>query len=163
MQPGERTIEEGLVVGDEAKRKAEEYVEKEGGAVRRFEGWPDRILTAVAVAMSLFHLYAAYAVIPAQMLRAIHVAFVLFLTFLYFPAAARFRVRIQWFDVVLALLGVATIVYLLADFDDFIERAVTPNQWDLFFGIALVVLVLEATRRTTGWVLSLVVILFIAY
>src|SRR5919197_3472598 len=163
MQPGERTIEEGLVVGDEAKRKAEEYVEKEGGAVRRFEGWPDRILTAAAVAMSLFHLYAAYAVIPAQMLRAIHVAFVLFLTFLYFPAADRWRARIQWFDVILSLLGVATIVYLLADFDEFIERAVTPTHWDLFFGIALILLVLEAVRRTSGGILAAVVSTFIVY
>ena len=44
--------------------------------------------------MSLFHLYAAYAIVPTQELRAIHVAFVLFWSFLVFPAAARFRHRV---------------------------------------------------------------------
>ncbi len=154
---------EPLVVGDEARKKAEEFIEKEEGAASHFQGWTERFLTAVLVAMSLFHLYAAWAIIPAHILRAIHVAFILFLCFLLFPAAKRFRNYIQWFDVVLALLGVATIVYLLLDFDDFIERAVTPTRWDLFFGVALILLVLEATRRTSGAILTLVVVAFIAY
>jgi TRAP transporter 4TM/12TM fusion protein len=163
MQPGEPIIEEPAVVGEEAKRKAKQYIEKEEGAVRHLEGRTDRLLTTVAVGMSLFHLYAAYGVIPAQMLRAIHVAFVLFLCFLYFPAAKRFRNRIQWFDVVLSLMGVASIAYLLVDFDEFIERAVTPTTWDLFFGVTLVVLVLEAVRRTSGTILAAVVVAFIVY
>ncbi len=157
------TAGEPLAVGDEARKKAEEFIEKEEGAASHYQGGTDRALTAVAVAMSLFHLYAAQAIIPAQILRAIHVAFILFLCFLLFPAAKRFRNYIQWFDVALALLSVATIVYLLVDFDDFIERAVTPNRWDLFFGVALIVLVLEATRRTSGAILTLVVVAFIAY
>jgi len=157
------TAPEPLVVGDEARKKAEEFIEQEEGAARHLQGFTDRALTAVAVGMSLFHLYAAYAIIPAQILRAIHVAFILFLCFLLFPAAKRFRNSIQWFDLVLALLGVATIVYLLVDFDDFIERAVTPTRWDLFFGVALILLVLEATRRTSGAILTLVVVAFIAY
>ena len=113
--------------------------------------------------MSLFHLYAAYAIVPAQILRATHVGFVLFLLFLVFPAAKRFRDRIRWFDVALALLGVATIAYILVDFDEFIERAVTPTRWDLFFGVALIVLVLEGVRRTSGLFLMCVVASFIVY
>ncbi|HSN91614.1 MAG TPA: hypothetical protein VLS93_10325, partial [Anaeromyxobacteraceae bacterium] len=54
-----------VVVDEEARRKAEKYVEEEEGAASRFEGWKDALLTAVAVAMSLFHLYAAYAIVPA--------------------------------------------------------------------------------------------------
>ncbi|HEU4385217.1 MAG TPA: TRAP transporter fused permease subunit [Anaeromyxobacteraceae bacterium] len=150
-------------VSEEARRRAEKYVEQEEGAASHFEGWVEAALTAVAVSMSLFHLYAAIAIVPAQILRAIHVGFVLFLCFLLFPAAKRFRHRILWLDVLLALLGVATVAWLLLDFDEFIERAVTPNRWDLFFGVALILLVLEATRRTSGWVLTLVVVSFLAY
>jgi len=157
------TAGEDVVVDEEARRKAEAYVEEEEGAASHFKGLTEIFLTAVAVAMSLFHLYAAYAIIPAQVLRAIHVGFVLFLTFLLFPAAKRFRNRILPWDVSLSLLGVAVIAYLLVDFDDFIERAVTPTHWDLFFGVSLVLLVLEATRRTSGWILTLVVASFIAY
>jgi TRAP transporter 4TM/12TM fusion protein len=152
-----------MTVDEAALRKAEEFIEQEEGAARRLTGWTDRVLTAIAVAMSLFHLYAAQGIIPAQILRAIHVAFVLFLCFLLFPAAKRFRDRIQWVDLALSVLGVAVIVYLLIDFDAFIERAVTPTPWDLFFGVTLIVLVLEATRRTSGWILTAVVVAFIVY
>jgi len=163
MAPEPQPPEQAVVVDAEALRKAEEYVEEEEGAARRLRGWVEILLTAAAVAMSLFHLYAAVAIVPAQILRAIHVGFVLFLCFLLFPAAKRLRDRIPWYDVVLSLLGVAVIAYLLADFDEFIERAVTPTRWDLFFGVCLVLLVLEATRRTSGWILTLVVVSFIAY
>jgi TRAP transporter 4TM/12TM fusion protein len=98
-----------------------------------------------------------------QMLRGIHVMFVLFLTFLVFPAAKRFQNRINWIDVLLSLLGIAVIVYMLVDFEDFIYRSVIPNFWDKFFGVILILLVLEATRRTSGWIMPAIVILFIAY
>ena len=160
---GQQPPGEPVVISEEARRKAEAYVEQEEGAASHFRGWVEAALTAVAVAMTLFHLYAAIAIVPAQILRAVHVGFVLLLCFLLFPAARRFRDRIMWFDLLLALLGVATIAWLLLDFDEFIERAVTPNRWDLFFGTALILMVLEATRRTSGLVLTLVVVAFLAY
>ncbi len=163
MPPAELPPGAVVVVDEEARRKAEEFVEKEEGAVRRLTGRAGIFVTAVAVAMSLYHLYAAYAIIPAHILRATHVGFVLLLVFLLFPVSGRFRHRIQWHDVLLSLLGVATIAYLLVDFDEFIERAVTPTRWDLFFGVILVLLVLEAVRRTSGWILAAVVAAFIAY
>jgi TRAP transporter 4TM/12TM fusion protein len=159
----ERPPEQDVVVGEEARRKAEAFVEQEEGAIRRFSGRTEIAVTAAAVAMSLYHLYAAYAIIPAHVLRATHVGFLLLLLFLLFPAARRFRDRIRWFDVVLSALGVAAIAYLLVDFDEFIERAVTPTRWDLLFGVVLVLLVLEGVRRTSGWILAGVVAAFIAY
>ena len=57
--------------------------------------------------MTLFHLYAAYDIVPTIPLRYTHVAFVLLLSFLLFPLAERFRNRIQWFDVIPPLLGIA--------------------------------------------------------
>ncbi len=160
---GDQPSGEPVVISEEARRKAEEYVEEEEGAASHFKGWVEIALTAVAVVMSLFHLYAAIGIVPAQILRAIHVGFVLFLCFMLFPVAKRFRDRIMWFDVLLSLLGVAAIAWLLVDFDEFIERAVTPNRWDLFFGVSLILLVLEATRRTSGWVLAMVVVGFLVY
>jgi len=154
---------EDVVVGEVAKRKAEEFVEQEEGAVRRLKGAPEVLVAVVAIAMSLYHLYAAYAIIPAHILRATHLGFVLFLLFLLFPAVKGQRDRIRWHDVALALFGVASIAYLLWDFDDFIERAVTPTHLDLFFGVVLILLVLEAVRRTSGWILAAVVASFLLY
>ena len=155
----------GLEVGvsEEALKEAEKFVEAEEGAASHFKGKVQVFLIAVGVLMSLFHLYAAYGIVQAQVLRAIHVGFVLFLTFFLFPVTPRFRDRIMAFDVVLALLSVAAIVYMLVDFDDFIYRAVTPTRWDLFFGTALILLILEALRRTSGWIMLGVVVFFLAY
>jgi TRAP transporter 4TM/12TM fusion protein len=152
-----------VVVDEAARKKAEEYVEQEEGAARKLSGRTAAIVAWIAVAMALYHLYAAYAIIPAHILRATHVGFVLLLLFLLFPAAPRWRDRVHWSDLVLAGLGVATIAWLLWDFDDFIERAVTPNRVDLFLGIALVLLVLEGIRRTAGLVMMGVVASFIVY
>ena len=72
------------------------------------------IVAPALVVMSLFHLYAAYAIVPTQVLRPVHVGFVLLLCFLMFPVAARFRHRAHVVGLVLALRSAsATIVYLL--------------------------------------------------
>ena len=152
-----------VVISEEALKEAEKYIEEEEGPSRRLTGKMDIFITVVAVVMSLIHLYAAVGIIMTQVLRGIHVMFVLFLSFLVFPSFKRFRNRIIWYDFVLALLGIAVIVYMLIDFEDFIYRSVVPNFWDKFFGVILILLVLEATRRTTGWIMPGIVIAFIVY
>jgi TRAP transporter 4TM/12TM fusion protein len=151
------------VISEEQLRKAEEYVQQEEGAANRLSGWVGIVVTGIAVAMTLFHLYAAYDIVPTIPLRYTHVAFVLLLSFLLFPVAARFRNRIQWFDVIPPLLGIATIVYALLQGDDFTDRAAVPEKWDVILGGIFIVLVLEAARRTTGWVMPFVAVCFILY
>ena len=150
-------------VSTEALRKAESFIEAEEGATNRLSGWAGRITTAIAVAMSLFHLYAAYAVVPTQELRYTHVAFTLVLSFLLFPVAATFRNRVRWWDIVPGILAVVTILYALWGGDDFTDRAAVPERWDVVVGVIFIILVLEATRRTTGPIMPVVSILFIAY
>src|SRR4030042_78582 len=151
------------VITEEALREAEKYIEEEEGPSRRLTGKMALFITAVAVIMSLVHLYAAIGVVMTQVLRGIHVMFVLFLSFLVFPSFKRFKHRVIWYDFLLAFLGVAVIVYMLIDFEAFIYRSVIPNFWDKFFGIILILLVLEATRRTTGWIMPALVIAFLTY
>jgi len=150
-------------ISAEGLRKAEEYVQQEEGAANRLSGWAGTIVTAIAVAMTLFHLYAAYDIVPTQPLRYTHVAFVLVLSFLLFPLASRFRNRIEWFDVLAGALAVGIMGYALWGGDDFTDRAAVPDQWDVILGVMLIVLVLEAARRTTGPIMPVVAILFIAY
>ena len=145
-----RPNDEVVAVSDEALQKAEAFVEADEGAANRLMGWPGRISTTIAVVMSLFHLYAAYAIVPTQELRYTHVAFTLVLSFLLFPLATRFRNRVRWWDVVPGIVAVATIVYALWGGDDFTDRATSPDRWDVIVGIVFIVLLLEATRRTTG-------------
>src|SRR5258708_4670020 len=80
-----------------------------------------------------------------------------------FPAAKRFRHRLMWWDVILALAAVASIAYMVIGGDDFLDRTTSRNPWDQVFGIALIALVIEATRRTSGWVMPVIIGAFIAY
>jgi len=151
------------VVSDAQLKRAEAYIEEEEGAVSRFRGWLAHATTILLVAMSLFHLWAAVDIVPAQVLRPVHVGFVLLLVFLLFPIAPRYRNRLMWWDVACAALGVATIVYLLMGGDEVWDRSVTPNRTDVAFGVLFVLLVLEACRRTSGWIITIVVTAFLAY
>ena len=151
------------VIDEAALRRAEAYIEEEEGAANRFGGALAIFVTLAAVTMSLFHLYAAYAIVPTQELRAIHVAFVLFISFLVFPIAARFRHRVMWWDWLLAAASVAVVVYLIRGGDDFTDRNTSPDTLDIVFGVTLIVLIMEAMRRSNGWIMPFVTALFLAY
>jgi len=151
------------LVSDERLRKAEEFVEQEEGATHRYPGALGACLTGAAVVMSLFHLYAAYSIVPTQQLRAIHVGFVLFLAFALFPMTARLRNRVNPVDFLLALVSAGIVVYMIAGGDDFTDRATMPRPWDTALGVVLMILVLEAARRTSGWIMPFVVLLFVVY
>jgi len=146
-----------------ALSKAEEYIEQEEGAANKFKGAMAVFITLVAVVMSAFHLYTAYAIVPTQTLRPVHVAFVLFLCYLVFPVAQRFRHRVMWWDWIAALLAVAAIAYAILGGDDFTDRNTSPEPWDIFFGVCLILLVLEAMRRTAGWIMPVICLCFLAY
>src|SRR5216110_2264236 len=147
----------------EALKKAEEFIEAEEGASNKLRGWLGVFVTVVAVVMSLFHLYTAYAIVPTQVLRPVHVGFVLFLSYLLFPVAKRYRHRIMWWDWAAAFGAVAVIAYILQGGDDIWDRNTSPDNWDIVFGVALILLILEGMRRASGWVMPIVVASFVLY
>ena len=152
-----------VIVSEEARLKAEQFIEAEEGAANKLKGWMAVFVTLTAFVMSVFHLYTAYAIVPTQTLRPVHVGFVLFLCFLVFPIASRFRHRIMWWDWIAAALSIAIVAYLILGGDDITDRNTSPEPWDIAFGIALIVLVLEAMRRTNGWIMPVITSAFIAY
>src|SRR5712691_11617774 len=117
---------EAGVVSAEQLRKAEEFIAAEEGTVNRLAGGAGILVTAIAMAMSLFHLYAAYDIVPTQPLRYAHVAFVMVLCFLLFPLTAALRNRIGWWDVIAAAASVAILGYALMGGEDFTDRATSP-------------------------------------
>src|SRR3989441_6178044 len=147
----------------EALRKAEQFIEAEEGASNKLRGALGIFASATAVVMSLFHLYTAYAIVPTQVLRPVHVGFVLFLSYLLFPASKRYRHRIMWWDWVAAFAAVAVIAYILQGGDDIWDRNTSPDNWDIVFGAALILLILEGMRRASGWVMPIVVASFVLY
>src|SRR5213594_2958843 len=147
----------------EALRKAEQFIEAEEGASNKLRGALGIFVSATAVVMSLFHLYTAYAIVPTQVLRPVHVGFVLFLSYLLFPASKRYRHRIMWWDWAAAFAAVAVIAYILQGGDDIWDRNTSPDNWDIVYGTALILLILEGMRRASGWVMPVVVASFVLY
>jgi TRAP transporter 4TM/12TM fusion protein len=94
----------------------------------------------------------------------VFLAFTLVLTFLLYPPTRKGRFKgVAWFDWILIVLSLLAIGYPLWDFEEFIYRAALPDLEDQIFGALTIVLVLEATRRTTGWILPVVALVFLAY
>lgn len=157
-------LADGTATLDEkARRRVEELIEEEEGAQNRYKGALAVVITAAAVIMSLVHLYAGVEIVPAYILRPLHVAFALALVFLIFPAAPRFRHRLMWWDVVLAALAVAIFGYVLYWGDLLGDRATMPELHDQIVGVALILLILEGNRRSSTWILPFIVLLFIGY
>ena len=117
-----RPQQDEALISDEALKRAEQYIEAEEGATNRLGGFLGTFVTTVVVVMSVFHLYTAYAIVPTQQLRMIHVGFVLFLTFLLFPTLKRLRNRVCWWDWIGAAASLAVIGYGIVGGDDFTDR-----------------------------------------
>ena len=58
---------------------------------------------------------------------------------------------------------VGILVYAIVGGEEFTDRATSPDRLDVVLGVIFIVLLLEATRRTTGWIMPAVALLFIAY
>ena len=145
------------------RKVIEHYIEEEEGALNRVSGLVGMAVTAIAVGVSLFHIYAAYDIVPAYILRPVHVACVLFLVFLLFPVTPSMRDRIRWWDWLLAFASLGVIVYILMQGEEFGDRAIMPEPMDVVVGVVLIALLLEGTRRATGFIMPAVSVVFILY
>lgn len=71
--------------------------------------------------------------------------------------------RVSIYDIVLAGLALISLVYLVQNYQAALQRIVNPTPMEIVMGIALMLLSLEATRRTTGPALPLTAIFFLIY
>jgi len=145
------------------QEKLDAFIKQEEGDSNDYKGLLAKFIVLVAVGMSLFHLYAAFYIVPTHQLRVVHVGLVLFLLFLSFPIANRFKNRLMWWDVVFSLLAVYISYYILSGGDDFTDRNTAPDPKDVYLGIALILLILEGVRRTNGMILVGVTVGFLLY
>ena len=125
-----------------------------------------KLASLIAIGWSLFQLYAVVVgFLHPLILYPIHVAFAVSLVFLNYPARKESRVLLILDR---ALVGVTLIIgiYLILNFPRYSTRIPfvhSPTPWDMVFGLALVLLLLEACRRTVGWSLTLIAMVFIVY
>jgi TRAP transporter 4TM/12TM fusion protein len=150
-------------IDDLTQAQLDSFIKQEEGDANDYRGWIGILITLVAVGMSLFHLYAAYSIVPTQVLRTVHVGIVLFLVYLSFPIASKFKNRLMWWDVIMAFASIGVVYYVLTGGDDFMDRNTSPDPLDLYVGIGFILLILEALRRTNGLILLSVTLGFLAY
>jgi TRAP transporter 4TM/12TM fusion protein len=114
---------------------------------------------AVAVIFAAFQVFtAAYGPLSSTVVRALHVGFLLLLTFALLPPTGR-----RWVGWTIGAVGFAIGLYQWLLEGALIQRAGGLAGLDLAIGIVSIALVFEATRRTMGFALPLVCALFIAY
>jgi TRAP transporter 4TM/12TM fusion protein len=130
---------------------------------RTLAGFWGLLVGVLAGGLSIYALYWTQATITTQVYRASFLLLVLALTFFLYPFRRADRDRLPWYDVVLALLAAASLIFLIFNFREALQRVTQPTPTELFMGGLLIVLVLEATRRTTGWALTIVALVFLAY
>ena len=130
---------------------------------------------ALLIVLSLFHYYTAgFGLLQEITHRGVHLAFVLGLIFLVFPQRHALLERpaehrwyapgsIPWFDWLLALGIAASVLYVPWIFDDLAFRVGNPGTLDVVMGSILIIALLEATRRSMGWPLPVIAIVFMVY
>lgn len=114
---------------------------------------------------ALYHIYGIYiGVITAMIHHALHVGFVIPLIFLlYKKDKSSSSDSIPWYDLCAALLGVITTTYVVVNYYSFLYRLVHPTFLDCIMGTILILLILEASRRTVGIVIPILTIICLFY
>ncbi len=117
------------------------------------------------------------ALFTEQMLAAV-LGFSLALTFLMYPLSGRHsgeeavamsvlekdkQAQAGWIDILLAVLALAACLYVAVRYQSLI-RELVYRPWDgILVATVIVLAVLEATRRVTGWALVIIVLLLCAH
>lgn len=126
------------------------------------------IINVVAFVMTTYHFTTAWFGVPIGFFhRPLHVLFAFTVLFLVKP----FRQDdnhsgIHVVDLFLIVMTVLSTGFLIVNAEEYLQRIVRVydlTTQELFFGIVLIIVILEASRRTVGWPLPVIVITFLLY
>ncbi|WP_019171447.1 TRAP transporter permease [Pseudaminobacter salicylatoxidans] len=160
------------------EEKARELEEKFDSEIRfrKLTTYGSYLVGFLLIVLSIFHYYTAgFGLLQEMVHRGIHLSFVLALVFLVFPLTKRGYDKtprstlftpfgIPIYDWLLAIGAVVAVAHVpLIPLDDLAFRVGNPTPTDVFLGLLLIVLLLDATRRSVGWPLPIICIIFMAY
>jgi TRAP transporter 4TM/12TM fusion protein len=120
----------------------------------------ERVADALAFALAGYALYWVVGIVDPQIYRVSFLLIALMLTFVVYPAPG---LPGRILDPCLIAASVVALAWPIVDFDAFVLRAATPTTTDVVLGVVTILIVLEATRRTTGWILPVTGIGFLVY
>jgi len=160
---------------DEGAKVAERIAEEAEFGLRRLSGAARYIIPCIAAAWSLFQLSLPQVLILDSIyVRSIHLAFAIMLVYLSYPAFKKretkgifsflsVKNRIHFIDYGLGIIAAYAALYLATNYAELAERQGAPILTDIVVGVILVILLLEAARRSLGPFLVIVACLFIFY
>lgn len=134
--------------------------------LRRFSGAAGWVVGGLALAWILFHIVTAgVGTLPNYQQRAVHLGGALFFVFLLYQGHSRFpRLQLILFDLPCALASLVLLGYVFVNYD-----AIVMSNWyvnetvEKIFGVTLFLLLLEAVRRTLGWMFVGLIVFFCCY
>lgn len=127
--------------------------------------WLPLLRKLAAVALCVFAVYTAFfGVLTDIQQQGTHLALILFLVFTadVAPDSATGRLR-RMADIALAGAGFALVFYHVAFYEQVTARYGEMTSWEFWMGIATIAVLLEATRRTVGAPMAILVLLALVY
>lgn len=134
--------------------------------MRKLTGFWGIFVKVLSVALILFQLYTTGVHLFSDIIqRSVHLAFVLTLVFIMKPMRkGKCLDHVPWYDILFAILSAVSCIYVTTIYDVIVYQ---PLQWvsviDKVFAVILVVLILEASRRSVGWTFPVLAIAFLIY
>jgi TRAP transporter 4TM/12TM fusion protein len=124
-----------------------------------------KIFYGACLAVSLYHFITSFYGTPLVLEhRSLHVAMMLVLGFIMYPSGGKSSYKkVAWTDWIFIALSITVPIYVWVDYLGVVERAGMPDTNDLIMATLLIVLVLEGSRRMTGWMLPVLGLIFIVY
>lgn len=158
-----------LTVDQEQAKKLEEEYDPE--MQMRPTTFPATVIVGfLLAALSSFHYYTAgFGLLRESTHRGIHLGFVMGLIFLVFgisrkQSPPRFHIGlIPIYDWLLAICAAVTCLYVPYVFNDLAFRVGDPLPIDVLFGSIMILVTLEATRRSMGKALPIIAVCFMLY
>ena len=142
-----------------------ETLSEEGYTSRKPTGALKYLYYAIGLGMAAFHIwFLGYSSMEPWALYYSHICFGVVLAYFLYPFSRRSNKRMPTLgDWACMLLAASACIYFILELDTIIYRVgVAPTSLDLFFSTIIVVLILEMTRRTNGWILPAIAIFPIA-
>lgn len=123
-----------------------------------------RLISTIALLMTLFILYtAAFGFFPSLIQRPVFVGFALVLAYLMHPHVSKKNRSIGIMGGVGVILAVICTGWVAINSDRFMTMGTESNAYDLAFAVILVLLLLEAARRTMGPIFAVLTVITIVY
>lgn len=123
------------------------------------------LISVLAVALTLFHLYTSF-VGPLVNIkqRSIHLYTLMTIAFLLYPISKKSkRDRLPLYDIITAAVSFGLGIYMLATADRIVNDGGAINNLDFAVGILVILFVIDAARRVTGWGMPVLAIAFLIY